>query len=378
MSMIQTSPNHPRSLPSSGRVSNTRPKRQQHCRASHQPQRSGLTLLEVLVSIFVLSVGLLGVATLIPMGSFALVESSKADRSAACGRAGQREIKIRRMLDPYMWLDPTGTPYVDPVTDVLPMRSYAIDPLFVSLNSLAGNPRFPFNGSLSMTMARATLRAWPSAAVAMTPAVARRVFTWEDDLEFEINDDPDLRPLQLFAHSSGTSTMLANATTREAQRNYSWMVTVTPAATEAGLFANNKRLYTVSVVVFYKRNLTYNPTAEAADLSERTVGCTFQGTGYGGGDVLLSCPAALGSEQLDVKRKEWILLSGPNPAAFGGTFKWYRVVAVDEEPELIGATWQRYVTLAGPDWHTGVNPTAEAALLRGVIGVYSTTVELDR
>jgi hypothetical protein len=48
---------------------------------------------------FVLSVGLLGVAALIPVGRFAIVETAKADRSGACGRAALSEIKVRRMLE---------------------------------------------------------------------------------------------------------------------------------------------------------------------------------------------------------------------------------------------------------------------------------------
>ena len=50
-----------------------------------------------------LSVGLLGLAALIPVGRFAMVEAGKSDRAAACGRAGLRDIKIRGMLDPTTW-----------------------------------------------------------------------------------------------------------------------------------------------------------------------------------------------------------------------------------------------------------------------------------
>ena len=48
--------------------------------------------MEVLISIFVLSIGLLGVAALIPLGQMALWETAKADRCGACGRAALREI----------------------------------------------------------------------------------------------------------------------------------------------------------------------------------------------------------------------------------------------------------------------------------------------
>ena len=68
-----------------------------------RPSRAGLSLMEVLLSIFVLSIGLLGVAAIIPLGQISLWETAKADRSGACGRAAMREIQVRRMLDFRYW-----------------------------------------------------------------------------------------------------------------------------------------------------------------------------------------------------------------------------------------------------------------------------------
>ena len=55
--------------------------------------RSGLSLLEVLISVFVLSIGLLGVAAVIPLGYHQIVEATKADRAASCGRAGLHAVR---------------------------------------------------------------------------------------------------------------------------------------------------------------------------------------------------------------------------------------------------------------------------------------------
>ena len=52
--------------------------------------RAGISLMEVLISTFVLSIGLLGLAALIPVGRFAIVQTAKSDRAGACGRAGGR------------------------------------------------------------------------------------------------------------------------------------------------------------------------------------------------------------------------------------------------------------------------------------------------
>ena len=53
-----------------------------HSRHSRHSRR-GISLLEVLISIFIISVGLLGVASLIPAGKLRMVEANKSDRTGA-------------------------------------------------------------------------------------------------------------------------------------------------------------------------------------------------------------------------------------------------------------------------------------------------------
>ena len=98
------------------------------------PPRSGLSLLEILISVFVLSIGLLGVAAVIPLGGDAILKSAKSDRAGACGRSSLHVIKTRGWLNPAGWrqlrvdeTDPVnmnGIPYTNPVTfDTDPARS---------------------------------------------------------------------------------------------------------------------------------------------------------------------------------------------------------------------------------------------------------------
>lgn len=68
--------------------------------------RTGVTLLEVLAAMFVLTIGLLGMATLLPVGRFEVAEAQKLDRASTLGRAAFRDLQVRGFLRPEMWLNP--------------------------------------------------------------------------------------------------------------------------------------------------------------------------------------------------------------------------------------------------------------------------------
>lgn len=68
----------------------------------------GITLLEVLIAMFVLAVGLLSVAALIPAGKQQMVEAAKYDRSTAQARAALHELKVRGFLNWKSWRNYAG------------------------------------------------------------------------------------------------------------------------------------------------------------------------------------------------------------------------------------------------------------------------------
>jgi len=351
--------------------------------------------MEVLISIFVMAVGLLGIAAMIPLGRYTLVETGKADRAGACGRAALREIRVRRMLDPRQWV--YGSSWYPTMAN---QPAVCIDPLFVAATS---NTRFPAS-TLSPTyyMYRLSLGQYPQssgATAAKLPLdLARQIFVWRDDQLFDLPDDRDLRSQQMFLYSNGTvntATSATNLVLREAVENYSWMVTAVPDLVDSygvsspASAAYVRRMYTVSVVVFYKRSLTlaYPFSDTQKRWSERICNVQFIGTGLGGGDVRLwvtaSTDVSRDAEYLDVKRNDWIMLCGRNPtgsptAGAMNVFRWYKVVGASENvtQDTANNRTVRYVVLSGPDWDS-LTTNVQAVILPGVVGVYSRGMELD-
>lgn len=224
--------------------------------------RRGISLLEVLISMFVLLLGLLGVASLVPAGKVQILIASQADRSSAVGRVAVQDVKVDGMVDADQWLNYAGhhfngdpnapvvwyrhNAWVDPDLRFLfgqnevslrnptdAMNSIVIDPLFLArhdtdlsnANDMSLRLRdFPITydndpqqvgeidpnlaGSIELGVPRMTRVRLPAREFTVDPAgppiqpmglgLADRMFTWQDDLMFTLPDGGDLRPQQLF------------------------------------------------------------------------------------------------------------------------------------------------------------------------------------
>lgn len=351
---------------------------------------------------FVLTIGLLGIAALLPIGKFNVLEATKANQSSAAARSAMREVKVRRMLRPTNWLNYAGQQYPatnnawqDPdqtATLRNPLdggNSVCIDPKFIAFNGTdARFGKFPIeldNDPMTTPnpprMTRVTLPALDtSPPTAMSLTVADRIFTWQADKIFAEPDDRTLRPGALLG--PGTMDMRYQFDGR-----YSWLVTMTPAVAEGSMTdVLQRRFFDVSVVVFYQRDLEAPENLQTdRDVlpSERVVYADFiNGSGLGGGVVRLWSDRVNNNtndpEQSDfpeVRPGQWIMLSGwvDESSNFNtryvdtsGTdgvfseravFKWYRVVAAEDlvhEVNFITSgsddEWYQDVTLAGPDW----------------------------
>lgn len=93
------------------------------CGNARAAARRGVTLLEVLAAMFVLTIGLLGMAALLPVGRFEVAEAQKLDRGAALGRAAFRDLQVRGFLRPEMWLNPV------PGTSGTNLERFVVQPL---------------------------------------------------------------------------------------------------------------------------------------------------------------------------------------------------------------------------------------------------------
>lgn len=367
---------------------------------SRRRARSGVSLLEVLFSIGILMVGLLGVVSVIPAGRLEMVEAGKADRASACAQAVLRDVKIRGLLNPRMWRYEDGS-YVVTVSGgrtLLRCRTYAIDPLFVAHNQGNANVRkFPFLGATTQ-MERITLAQRPGTNTILPLSEAERLCTWNDDLLFADPDDSDDRPRQTFVTDASATPVRWPIRTTDGvtgspqailpanKSDFSWLFTVTPigpmvwrdldagtAGNEAYVDVDQPLSYEVSVVVFFRRDRGLDTSTDETP-SERAIAEIHFLDGLGGGDASLTDPTA---SFLAVKAKDWLMapmVASGAAANIPTPFAWYRVVATDEGPVPSGTSWTRQITVEGPDYPYGPNV---AALFSNVVSVFRTMVQSE-
>jgi hypothetical protein len=388
------------------RISDLRCRMRHPLSTLHSPlsalSRRGISLLEVLIAIGVLSIGLLSVTALIPIGKLAMRETNKSDRTGACGRAALRDLKVRQLLNfatvwqpgasyqnplnvlvmprtpisrVYMCTAPAavatsgGTEPVWPTTygdtvsdggitwrDVGPTNAIqlvAIDPLGVTSGITANL------GGATSNILRVNLPRTPTAAL------AEQIFQWHDDLTFDVPEEPTARP-----------TAIVVGGVPQHDGNFSWFFTAAPSPAEAAYMPMAQwRMFNVSVVVCWKRNLALdagNPLGEHAF----TATCD-SADGYGGIGIQIKDTDVSGDNEnrlvKEMRDGQWVLLySTVAPIQYS----WYRVVHAGHD-DSASALCTR-VSLVGPDWHGGNGVgNARVVIIEGVTGVYSTTVQVN-
>lgn len=383
----------------------------------------GVSVLEVLISIGVATIGLLGVILLIPLADHQVNRGFVLERANQVGKNAFREFEIMGMNNPANWRlynTATGTYSALPTSDGVGFtkvenvggqpipyrRAFAIDPRFIA-NFLTGTAAeqaaaraFPYNGVRQMP--RLTLPSGlPNSVMGLRQADA--VFVSEDDLVFRRpNDDRTLPPIQLDAEGedwvadpnisppAGAESRLV----RQAQGRFSWMATLVPQE-KFGSDSLLGDLYVLSIVVFHQRDGALAMNAE----NERSVRISynpptyngFVSAGVGGGDVALvagdtsTMSRSEAETTLDVGAGDWVLLTpiaAGIPTDVGDKWSWYRVVAADSDIHVTTTgdthapadSYARFVTLEGPDWPPR---ETQVTIVKNVVAVFEKTIRLE-
>ncbi|MEN6557578.1 MAG: hypothetical protein ABFC54_05295 [Thermoguttaceae bacterium] len=290
----------------------------------------------MLISVGILSIGLLGVAALIPVGKLAMIETEKSDRTGACGRAALQEVRIRGLCDPNLWNGVAGTPPV-----------VIIDPL--GWNNGLNSTKL---GGSSGILNRYILTTATSSSAATQTLLVDSLCRWHDDLNFSRPDEVTAgtapvgsRPVPAAFDTNGNP---------EYHGNFSWFLTIAPQYFTANGVTRYSGTFNVAVAVCYKRVLSTDGEKIATVSSTAHV----PSIANGGGDVTLS-------GKWDVPNNQWVMLCKAN----GSAVAWYRVVN-----QLFDNT-DTTLMLVGPDW-SGASDD-RVIIIDGVTGVYTTTVRAN-
>ena len=400
--------------------------------------RRGITLLEIMFSIGVVTVGLLGVLALLPLAAHQAQKGLIATRAAVTANNALNDFESRGMRDPKSWMfyyPGGGTPPAAPAQNGMyrmrppgetPVWQFAfgewtwsppapqpvcIDPRFIAANGgfsqdatkiTSAFPYYKTDPSIPAInqprMNRVTL--WsgvtlPGTAtpLAMTDARADQVFVMDDDLLFDLPTDATEEPNQIFGSAgadgrwgeAGLDDDSNGVVDDSSEAGWAGTDDVMTQRQYEGAFSwlatlapESNDLYTLSVVVFYQRDATLDMNEN----SERLVQvATFLNSGIGGGDVVLETRPGRPQTDLELSPNDWVMLAGNS--FDGQKFRWYRVVAADTEVTETGnGTWQRYATLSGPDWNRAewlppaIFPT-QATIMNDVVAVYERVIRLE-
>jgi hypothetical protein len=353
-------------------------------------RRNGLTILEVLISIGVATIGLLGVLALLPLASVLAQRGLNEDAQSALGPAAVDQFKIIGGANPLnwfhdddndgtwelVWRDTDGNGRIDVGT--LPSNSdvrlnYCIDPRLIANNTFTSAPKFPLSSpDPAIQMDRITFGNEGPPVTTMSKEFADLICQTSDDLLFDTQTDTTLPPLAGFDFDSATP---ANAIRRQSMGNVSWMALV------FGL--DSLDVISLSIVVFHQRDLDVTTTPSIERIAQID-NADFYGGGVTGGDVRIHTTTVPivktdrnRAAEVDVREGDWLLL------ARSGIYAWYRVIAVDsdEGPDVMGdPDDDRDVTLFGPDWPLASGspaPPTYAIFIPGVVAVYEKTIRLE-
>jgi len=320
--------------------------------------RRGISLLEVLISMGILTVGLLSVLALVPAGKSQAVKAVIYDRSSVMASNVAADLIARGLLRPSSWV--TGTA---PASQAIAV----FDPLYGASSTFTGGQWPPVlasttaptaitlrtdaatTGTSSIVISGSSATGLLTGYTMAPQAVCDILFRSEDDPLYTLDGvGPDDAPLPRW--SGGTSV----SGRRSFEGLYSFLATVQTSATAAPYWAPATPA-TLTIVTFQRRDPTMPPVV----LSPGT-----------GPNADLWVPQGLSSDQKikDLIRPGSMVLSW-DPANLDRV-RWYRVVLAAETP-----TGNVALTCEGGD--PSSSPTASVYVFPGAVSGLEIPVKLE-
>lgn len=397
--------------------------------------RAGTTLLEVMFAIFVVVVGLLGIASILPLAARNASDSNAHNNAQALGQRWFQNFSAFRLNEPnaftasrngYDWVWFNGTaprPYVKtysgvgPTTSVWANQSICIDPIFFTepdvrpfngggvaayqtavfpyyadnynpITDALNSPPPPPLAQPQPRMLRVTL-GQPNLMSGQLNPVSRKlvedVFVSPDDIAASADEtDKTLPAFRLWASAnSGITKGLVSG-------QYSWLATLAPVEPVANLtLASLPRDYLLSLVVMNRRDRQFiDPLQIERPLGERLVDVislsgNFQ-NGTGGRIRISAHGASSASDRVHVG--DWIMLGThrfidpfDNSRSFA-KFRWYRIIGLSQDSQRVGDednfVWSRDLVLEGPDFEFVPGRLVQGTLMSGVVTVVERNISI--
>ena len=394
--------------------------------------KRGVTLLEVLISILVASVGLLGAIAIFPLALAKARAGRTADVTAVAGESAMADILVRgihKRENWLMWNQASSSAMAVPETfrrNNSPIFGHVIciDPMHFAHNATddPGNsavwghfPAVPQSSS-SVRGTRLTLRSGnPASPLEMMSEIhASHVFRTADELIYDRPDDNSLPAAQLFTPvGDGTGKTVPGR--RQEEGRTTWFATLSPQRPfisdyeyadldgdgDADVIYDwyaTRTECTLSVVVCRDRAdgealHVPAPTGTTHPWNEWTAkirAADWHSAGIGGGEVTITTndpavDATFNDEKyLQLKRGQWVALLRTVPTRSTIQIQhlaWYRVSDSDDT-KLTGNRWSQDATLVGPDWpadligNDGVPEECDVVIIPNVAHVYERTVQI--
>jgi len=356
--------------------------------------RDGTTILEVIVTMLVATVGVFGVVALIPFAIRQAEIGLSREDAINAARNLQARMEASGYTDPNRWSDNRPTPTPLPSSPYRQVRVFCLDPI----GATGGSGVFPFS-NIDITTHPQTVGLFPKMIYAgnttewlegiprftlfdstgtntnISQALAKRMFGYDNDLLFETEQEKASPPAQQYFVDSTNANVK-----RMTEGNTSCLI----FAVARGQNAMQSNEYTFYTVVYRKRvpSVQSERVFTVVDNSVNPLPNTL----YGGGDIPVAEITTTTPDTPRLGRNDWVMMlnaTPPPPAdSSGNTFPgMIRSLQFYQVRETYEAGGNSRVTLQGGDFKLTdpLDPAGVAHLptymihMPDVIAVYEST-----